>query len=155
MFRCVYFLVSRVAFELFVLRVSIRWIDCDDEWNYHSWLFILLLFFVAAFPRTLDDSVNLRTFIIYFDVPEELEVKFDSCNSKMENNCFSDIFIGSETSAQHIIIVAPRFSIQFKIGIQIDKSNRRQKEMKKIARTWRQMLVLNGNGSNDAHSIWN
>lgn len=133
---------------------QVDWLRRRMELPFLIILFLLLLF-VAAFPRTLDDSVNLRTFIIYFDVPEELEVKFDSCNSKMENNCFSDIFIGYETSAQHIIIVAPRFSIRFEIGIQIDKSNRRQKEMKKIARTWRQMLVLNGNGSNDAHSIWN
>lgn len=94
---------------LFMCRIRIvacaaRWIDSNNEW----------CVFFFSFCK-LDDSYNLRTFIIYSDFVE-LEVKFDSCNSKMENNCFSDNFIGR----QHILLL---YSFSYTFRVELKSTN--------------------------------
>lgn len=60
-------------------------------------------------------------FFIHLNFHEELEVKYDSCNSKMENNCFSDNFIGYVGTYLKCFCLYTHT----RNGIQIDKSNSR------------------------------
>lgn len=104
-------------------------------------------------------AISLTTATIYAHLlfiwnTEELEVKFDSCNSKMENNCFSDNFIGRE----HFIatLVFP-YILEWNSNRQIKLENEtyRKKKYMYMYSKREAKLVLNENGSNDAHSIWN
>lgn len=97
---------------------------------------LLLLFSLPSNAFFLLRIATIYAHLLFISISEELEVKFNSCNSKIENNCFPDNFIGCEKIV-HIVhlslwpgvcvcVCECFFSLAMytkKIGIQIDKSH--------------------------------
>lgn len=149
---------SRVAFRIVACVRRIESSGCDDEWHF--------LFESSTWRQ----PHILRTFIIYFASIRqlrELEVKYEPYNSKMENNCFSDIFIGyfrmrfKRFFQWRVPSVQQRMEFKSTNQIQARANKRRitriHTQQHSKANTKLRFRIENSMemDRNDAHSIWN